>query len=139
MAVVSNKFSLQTKGHTEIIDITKHVAQQIVQSGLDSGTATIFVSCSTAGITTLEYEEGLLKDLTKAWERICPQDILYSHDSRWGDGNGYAHVRSALLGPSLTIPFSQQKLLLGVWQQIVLVDFDNRSRSREIIVQIIGE
>jgi len=139
MAVVSNKFSLQTKGHTEIIDITKHVVRHIEQSGLDSGTATIFVSGSTAGVTTLEYEAGLIKDLTEAWERICPQDIPYAHDSRWGDGNGYAHVRAALLGPSLTVPFSQQKLLLGVWQQIVLVDFDNRSRSREIIVQIIGE
>ncbi|MBI3014679.1 MAG: YjbQ family protein [Candidatus Tectomicrobia bacterium] len=139
MGVVCGKFTVQTKGQTEIIDITKLVARQIEQSNLGSGTATVFVAGSTAGVTTLEHEPGLLKDLEQAWERICPRDIPYAHDSRWGDGNGYAHVRAALLGPSLTIPFFHQKLLLGVWQQIVLVDFDNRPRIREISVQIIGE
>ena len=100
---------------------------------------TVFVPGSTAGITTIEYESGAVRDFQEAIERIAPKSIHYHHDQRWGDGNGYSHVRAALLGASLTVPFSSSKLLLGTWQQIILVDFDNRPRTRNILLQIIGE
>jgi secondary thiamine-phosphate synthase enzyme len=104
-----------------------------------NGLVTVFVPGSTAGITTIEYEPGVVEDLKKAIERLAPQNIHYDHDARWGDGNGFAHVRASLLGPSLTVPFQEGNLLVGTWQQIVLVDFDNRPRNREIIVQVTGE
>jgi secondary thiamine-phosphate synthase enzyme len=137
--VVSKKISLSTKGECDIVDITPQVAEQLSKSGIDNGTVTVFVAGSTAGVTTIEFEPGLVSDLQELWQRIAPEGIPYSHDRRWGDGNGYAHVRASLLGASLVVPFSNKRLSLGTWQQIVLVDFDNRPRSREVILQITGD
>ncbi len=137
--VVTKKISLSTKGECDIVDITPQVAEQLSQSGINTGTVTIFVAGSTAGVTTIEFEPGLVSDLQELWQRIAPKGITYNHDRRWGDGNGYAHVRASLLGASLVVPFSNKRLSLGTWQQIVLVDFDNRPRSREVILQIIGD
>jgi len=137
--VVTRKISLQTKGHCDIIDITPQVEQQVAETDINNGTATLFVVGSTAGISTIEFESGLLSDFQKMWERTIPKNIHYDHDRRWGDGNGYSHVRASLLGASLVIPFNDKRLTLGTWQQIVLVDFDNRPRSRQIILQIMGD
>ncbi len=137
--VVTRRISLQTKGHCDIIDITPQVKQQVAETGINNGTATLFVAGSTAGISTIEFESGLLSDFQSMWERIMPKNIPYNHDRRWGDGNGYSHVRASILGASLVIPFNDKKLTLGTWQQIVLVDFDNRPRSRQIILQIMGD
>jgi len=137
--LVTKKISLQSKGHCDIIDITPQVAQQIAETNVNSGTVTLFVAGSTAGISTIEFESGLLSDFQSMWERNIPKNIPYNHDLRWGDGNGYSHVRASLLGASLVVPFNDKRLALGTWQQIVLVDFDNRPRSRQIILQIMGE
>jgi len=137
--VVTKKISLQTKGHCDIIDVTPQVEQQVAETKINNGIATIFIHGSTAGITTIEFESGLLSDFQSMWERNIPQNIPYSHDRAWGDGNGYAHVRASLLGASLVVPFNDKRLTLGTWQQIVLVDFDNRPRSRQLILQIVGE
>ena len=137
--VITKKISLQTKGQCDIIDITPQVEQQVAETNIDSGIATLFVNGSTAGLTTIEFESGVLSDFKDMWERDVPRNIPYEHDRRWGDGNGYSHVRASLLGASLVIPFSDKRLTLGTWQQVVLVDFDNRPRSRSIIVQIMGE
>ena len=137
--VVTGKISLQSKGECAILDITPQVAQQVAAAEINSGTVTLFVAGSTAGLTTIEFEPGLVSDFQSLWERIAPKNIPYSHDRRWGDGNGYSHVRASLLGASLVVPFNNQELTLGTWQQIVVVDFDNRPRSRQVIVQIMGE
>jgi len=137
--VVTKKISLQSKGNCDIIDITPQVEQQVAGTDINNGTATLFVAGSTAGISTIEFESGLLADFKGMWERNAPKDIPYDHDRRWGDGNGYSHVRASLLGASLVIPFNNKRLTLGTWQQIVVVDFDNRARSREIILQIMGD
>ena len=137
--VVTGKISLQSKGECAILDITPQVAQQVAAAEINSGTVTLFVAGSTAGLTTIEFEPGLVSDFQSLWERIAPKNIPYSHDRRWGDGNGYSHVRASLLGASLVVPFNNKKLTLGTWQQIVVVDFDNRPRSRQVIVQIMGE
>jgi secondary thiamine-phosphate synthase enzyme len=137
--VVTKKVGIRTKGQCDLIDITPQVQREVSQSGIDSGTVTVFISGSTAGVTTIEYESGVLSDLQTMWDRIIPSNIPYQHDSRWGDGNGYAHVRASLLGPSLVVPFSARQLQLGTWQQIIVADFDNRPRSREIVLQIMGE
>jgi len=137
--VITKTISLSTKGHCDIIDITPQVEQQVAETGINSGTATLFVAGSTAGVSTIEFESGLLSDFQSMWERTIPQGIPYNHDRRWGDGNGYSHIRASLLGASLVVPFNDKKLTLGTWQQIVLVDFDNRPRSRQIILQIIGD
>jgi len=137
--VVTKKISLQSKGHCDIIDITPQVEQQVAEAKINNGIAVIFVSGSTAGVTTIEFESGLISDFQSMWERNIPQNIPYSHDRRWGDGNGYSHVRASLLGASLVVPFNDKRLTLGTWQQIILVDFDNRPRSRQLILQIIGE
>jgi len=137
--VVTKKISLQTKGNCDIIDITPQVEQQVTESDIDSGTATLFVAGSTAGISTIEFEPGLLSDFKGMWERNISRNIPYDHDRRWGDGNGYSHVRASLLGASLVIPFNNKRLTLGTWQQIVVVDFDNRARSRELVLQIMGD
>ena len=121
-----------------ITDITPQVEQQLAEAGINSGTATLFNAGSTAGITTIEYESGALADFRAMWQRNVPDNIPYEHDRRWGDGNGYSHIRASMLGSSLAVPFSDKRPTLGTWQQIVLVDFDNRPRSRKIIVQIIG-
>ena len=137
--IVTKRISLESKGHCDIIDITPQVEQQLAETDISNGTVTLFVSGSTAGISTIEFESGLLSDFQGMWERNVPRDIPYDHDRRWGDGNGYSHVRASLLGASLVIPFNDKRLALGTWQQIVLVDFDNRPRSRQIIMQIMGE
>ncbi len=137
--VITKTISLQSKGHCDIIDITPQIEQQLAETDISNGTVTLFVSGSTAGISTIEFESGLLSDFQDMWERNVPKDIPYNHDRRWGDGNGYSHVRASLLGASLVIPFNNKRLALGTWQQIVLVDFDNRPRSRQIMVQIVGE
>lgn len=137
--VVTKKISLQTKGHSEIIDITPEVQKHLAETDIEEGTVTLFVTGSTAGITTIEYEPGLLADFKNMWERTIPTDIPYQHDKAWGDGNGHSHVRASLLGASLVIPFSRKGLALGTWQQIVVVDFDNRARSRQIVVQVMGD
>lgn len=133
------KFSLETRGFGDAIDITGEVAREVESSKVSSGIVTVFVPGSTAGITTIEYESGAVSDFKKAIERLAPVDMHYDHDARWGDGNGFSHVRAALMGASLTIPFIEGRLQLGTWQQIVLCDFDNRARSREVLVQILGE
>ncbi len=137
--VVTRKISLQTKGNCDIIDITPQVEQQVAETDINNGTATLFVDGSTAGISTIEFESGLLSDFQSMWERNIPQNIPYDHDRRWGDGNGHSHIRASLLGASLVVPFNDKRLTLGTWQQIVLVDFDNRPRSRQIILQIMGD
>ncbi|MCK5391698.1 MAG: secondary thiamine-phosphate synthase enzyme YjbQ [Deltaproteobacteria bacterium] len=139
MAVITKGLRIETNGDTDLIDITSEVARGVSESGVSSGTVTVFIPGSTAGVTTIEYEGGAIRDFQEAIERIAPKDIGYHHDARWGDGNGYSHVRAALQGASLSVPFASSRLLLGTWQQIIVVDFDNRPRSREIILQIIGE
>jgi secondary thiamine-phosphate synthase enzyme len=139
MVVFSDSITLNTRGKTEIIDISHEIRDKVAGSGINSGTVTVFISGSTAGLTTIEYEPGLIADFQALWKRIAPDNIPYDHDERWGDGNGYSHVRASILGASLTVPFIDKKLALGAWQQIVLVDFDNRPRSRQIVLQIMGE
>lgn len=137
--VVTRRIELKTKGNCQILDITGQVAKEVADSGLKDGTVTVFVSGSTGGVTTIEYESGLLSDLQALFDRLVPSNIHYQHNLRWGDGNGHAHVRASLLGPSLTVPFVDRRLTLGTWQQIVFIDFDNRPRSRELVVQLMGE
>ena len=137
--VITRMISIQTKGHCELIDITHKVAQEVSGSGLSDGTVTIFISGSTAAVSTIEYEPGLLNDFQDMWDRLVPSNITYQHDQAWGDGNGYSHVRASLLGPSITIPFTKGRMTLGRWQQIVVVDFDNRPRFREIVLQLMGQ
>jgi secondary thiamine-phosphate synthase enzyme len=139
MTVVTRTIEKNTSGFTDIKDLTPEVASLIEESTVRSGIVTVFVSGSTGGVTTIEFEPGLAEDLSEALEKIAPMKKTYHHDAAWGDGNGFSHVRAALTGPSLTIPFTDGKLLLGTWQQIVLMDFDNRARRREIVVQIMGE
>lgn len=138
MEIETRSFNINTSGKTDLIDITDKVQSQINAAGFTEGSALVFVGGSTAGITTIEYEPGLLKDYPDFFEKIIPSNISYQHDHTWHDGNGHSHIRAALQGASFTIPFLKGKLLLGTWQQIILVDFDNRSRSRKIIVQIAG-
>ena len=139
MSVKTSYINISTKGHGDIIDISKSVGIEVQKSNLTSGIVCIFVSGSTAALTTVEYEPGLVKDIKSLFERIAPENIPYHHEETWHDGNGHSHARATLLGPSLTIPFDKATLLLGTWQQIILVDFDNRTRDRTIVVQIIGE
>ena len=139
MTVISKTIRISTRGNCEMIDITAEIAREISNSTINNGTATIFISGSTAGITTIEYENGLISDFKDMWERTVPLDIRYQHDRRWEDGNGHSHVRASLQGPSLVVPFASKKMTLGTWQQIVVVDFDNRPRDREIILQLLGE
>lgn len=139
MKVLTDYIEISTRGHTDIIDITQQVEQVLWESKLKNGNLTVFVSGSTAGITSIEYEPGLLRDIPEAFERLAPTGVTYHHDATWGDGNGYAHVRAAMLGSSFTVPFDNGKLLLGTWQQIVVIDFDNRPRKRNVVVQMMGE
>ncbi len=137
--VFTYQIAVQTKGFCDVHDITPQVNKAIEISGIRNGIVCVFVNGSTAGITTCEYEPGLIQDLKEVFERLVPQDIPYHHNKAWGDGNGFSHVRASLLGPGITVPFSEGRLLLGMWQQIILVDFDNRERKRTVVVQIIGE
>lgn len=138
MKVLTDYIPISTRGFTDIVDITDQVASVIDRSELQSGLATVFISGSTAGVTTIEYEPGLIRDLPEAFEKVAPMSQRYHHDATWHDGNGFAHVRAALLGASLSVPFKDKRLLLGTWQQIVVVDFDNRPRRREVVVQLMG-
>ncbi len=137
--VLSETISLSTKGFGDIQDITPSIEGIVGKSGIKNGIVTIFCPGSTGSLTTIEYESGVLEDLKKAIERLAPSNIPYAHDQSWGDGNGFSHVRAALLGPSLTVPILQGELALGTWQQVVFIDFDNRSRRRKIVVQVMGE
>ena len=137
--VITSKISLQTEGKGDTIDITSQIQKEINATNINSGTVTAFVNGSTAGLSTIEYEPGVVSDFKEMFERIIPKGMKYEHDRAWGDGNGHSHVRASLLGPSLVIPFSDKRLILGTWQQIILVDFDNRPRSRQVILQIMGE
>ncbi|MBI4482624.1 MAG: YjbQ family protein [Acidobacteria bacterium] len=139
MPVKTTQIQVQTRGDAHILDLTDRAAAAVSESGLKDGILTVFVPGSTAGVTTLEYEPGLVHDLQAAIERLVPKGISYQHNTRWGDDNGFSHVRSALLGPSLTVPFSGGKLMHGTWQQIVLMDFDNRPRQRKVVFQVMGE
>lgn len=132
------KFNISTKGFTDIIDITPWVEKEVKSSKIEEGICLIFVAHSTCAITAIEYEDGLIKDLKRVLENIVPMNTNYEHCKKWGDCNGYAHVRAALMNPSLVVSIEKGKLLLGRWQQIVLIDFDNRPREREIIVKIIS-
>jgi secondary thiamine-phosphate synthase enzyme len=137
--VITDTITLSTQGFGDLRDITPEVNDAVRESGLQGGTVTVFVAGATAGVTTIEYEPGLVHDFNAMWERIVPRDIAYQHDSRWGDGNGFSHTRASLLGPSLVVPFAGGRLLLGTWQQIVVADFDNRPRQRTVIFQLMGE
>ncbi len=136
--VTTKRIKLSTKGNCDIIDITAQVSQSVRESGLEAGTVTFFICGSTAGVTTVEYEPGLVADLQALFERVAPRGIDYRHNRR-GEGNGHAHIRASLLGASLVVPFAAKSLMLGTWQQIVFIDFDNRPRSRELVLQFIGE
>ena len=135
----SETISFSTKGFSDTIDITDQVVSILERSGIENGLVTVFCPGSTGAVTTIEYESGVLKDLQKAIEKIVPSNIPYEHDKRWGDGNGFSHVRAALMKPSLAIPFIKGRMTLGTWQQIVFIDFDNRRRERNLLVHIIGE
>jgi secondary thiamine-phosphate synthase enzyme len=139
MTTQSKAIRINTKGNCDMIDITGQIAKEIAESNINSGIATIFITGSTAGVTTIEYESGVIRDYKDMWDRNVPLNISYQHDQRWGDGNGYSHVRASLQSPSLVVPFTNKKMMLGTWQQIVVVDFDNRARSREIVMQLLGE
>ncbi|HUV03138.1 MAG TPA: secondary thiamine-phosphate synthase enzyme YjbQ [Desulfobacteria bacterium] len=138
MSVVTKELHFSTRGEVEIVDITEKVNGALRESAIKEGIVTIFVPGATGAITTIEYEPGLLSDLPTALERLFPKGIEYEHELRWHDGNGHSHIRAAFLGPSLTVPFNDQTMMLGTWQQVVFVELDNKRRSRRIILQILG-
>ena len=139
MSVKTTSISLRTQGNADIHDITNQIADAVSKSGLRSGTATVFCPSSTSALTTIEYESGALSDLRRLFDEIIPGGREYAHNERWQDGNGHSHVRAALLGPSITIPFVDRQLTLGTWQQVIYIDFDIRPRQRQLVVQLIGE
>jgi secondary thiamine-phosphate synthase enzyme len=139
MKIHTSHIPVSTKGNSHPVDLTEAVAAVLAETGMTEGQVTVFAPGATAGITTIEYEPGLLHDFPEALERVAPADHPYQHDKTWGDGNGHGHVRASLIGPSLTVPFQSGRLLLGTWQQIVLVDCDTRPRKRNIVVQAMGE
>ncbi len=138
MSVTHCQIFKSTTSGTDIIDITREVQSEIEKSRVRNGAVTLFVSGSTGALTTIEFETGVVNDLKKAINRMAPKDIYYEHNERWGDGNGYSHVRAAIFGASLHIPVVDGRMTLGTWQQIVLLDFDNRPRKRRIEVQILA-
>ena len=138
MEMMNYALAFPTTGKTDLVDITQEVSLRVRESGIAEGSVLVFVPGSTAALTTIEYESGVIEDLKEAIARLAPENLSYRHDARWGDGNGYSHVRAALLGPSLTIPVIAGRLVLGTWQQVILCDFDNRPRKRQVIVQITG-
>jgi secondary thiamine-phosphate synthase enzyme len=137
--VITEHIKVSTKGNSEVVDITEKVDALLQQQKLKEGNVTIFVIGSTASITTTEFEPGLRKDIPEMFERLAPSSFRYHHDDTWGDGNGHAHIRASFLGPSIVVPFSDGKMLLGTWQQIVLIDFDTRTRQRDIVIQFMGK
>lgn len=139
MPTYSNEIKVETQGEPDIIDVTQQVKEQVKNSGIQSGLVTVFCTGSTAAVTTIEYEPGLLKDLPQAMERFAPRDAVYEHHLRWQDGNGHSHVRAAIIGPSLTIPILNGEMPLGTWQQIAFLELDVRPRTRKLIVQVIGD
>ena len=139
MVTALSRIGLRTDARDEVEDITDRVQEAVSASGVRDGLACVFVSGSTGAITTVEYEPGLVADLHDAMDRLYPKDIDYDHHRRWGDGNGHSHVRASMVGPSLTVPVVDGRLLLGTWQQIVFMEFDNKPRSREVSVQVVGD
>jgi secondary thiamine-phosphate synthase enzyme len=139
MVVKTNNINLNTKGNADILDITDHVSRAVADSGLSDGVITVFTPSATSGLTTIEYESGCISDLRRLFDEIIDPGRHYAHNARWGDGNGHSHIRAALLGASFSVPFVNRRLTLGTWQQIIFVDFDNRSRRRELVIQMIGE
>lgn len=137
--VITHEFNLSTQGYCDIHNITEAVAAAVRESGLSRGIATVFTPSATSAITTVEYESGMLADFEAFFKRVASEAWEYKHNERWHDGNGFSHVRAALLGPSLSVPFSDKELMLGTWQEIAFLDFDNRRRQRRIIVQLVGE
>jgi len=138
MQVRTERIRVNSKGDTDIIDLTPRLRQIVERSPLTDGQVTVFVPGSTAGVSVVEYEPGLLQDIPEVMEDLIPSSRSYHHDLTWHDGNGHAHLRATLIGPSLTIPFEKKNLTLGTWQQVILLDFDNRPRDRQIVVQLIG-
>ena len=139
MKIITQEIQKKTKGNCDIIDITNEINNIVINSGVKEGLCTVFSIGSTAGITTIEYEPGLIKDIPKLLDKLIPSAVKYHHDDTWGDGNGHAHLRSALYKTSLSIPIFKGELTLGTWQQVILIDFDNRSRTRRIVIQVLGE
>jgi len=139
LTVKTKQLSIHTKGEGDILDITSAVAEAVVETRLKNGNVTIFVPGSTGALTTIEYEPGLLKDFPNMLERVAPKNFVYEHEKRWHDGNGHSHVRASLIGPSLTVPFTNGRLTLGTWQQIIFMELDVRHRARNLILQIMGE
>jgi len=139
MTVKTANLPLSTRGNGDILDVTEPIGRAVAESGVKNGSVTVFTPSSTSALTTIEYESGALNDLRRLFDEIIPVDQDYAHNARWGDGNGHSHIRAALLGASLSVPFVNGRLTLGTWQQIIFIDFDNRPRQRELILQIIGE
>jgi len=139
MPVRTGNIAIKTRGNTDILDITRELEHLLAESGLKSGSLTVFCPSSTSGVTTVEYEPGAVSDLKGMFEELVPSNREYAHNATWGDGNGHSHLRAALLGASLTIPFLERSLTLGTWQQVIYIDFDIRPRQRELVVQMIGE
>jgi secondary thiamine-phosphate synthase enzyme len=139
MAVFTGYLEFDTKGDTDIIDVTSRVAGIVASSSIIDGTVLVFAPGSTAAITTLEYEPGLVSDLREALDRLVPPDMYYKHHEKWHDGNGHSHIRASLLGQSKSFPVIKGNILLGTWQQIIFIDLDNRPRSRKVVVQVCGE
>lgn len=137
--ITTAAIELSTRGNGQVIDITRNVADAVRDASIEAGIVTVFCPSATSGLTTIEYEDGAVRDFQRMFDELVAPNRDYLHNERWGDGNGHSHVRAALLGPSLTVPFVQGQLTLGTWQQIVYVDFDVRARQRRLIVQIIGE
>ena len=134
-----DEVTLKTEGETQVIDVTARVREIVDDTGITIGTVHLFAPGSTAGLTTIEYEPGCVHDIQEAFERVAPRHGEYEHNARWGDGNGFSHVRAAMLGPSLNVPLGDGRLILGTWQQIILVDFDNKRRERRLVVTVTGE
>ena len=139
MAVICRVLKVKSKGESDMIDLTGHTAKAVHDSNLKDGIITVFVVGSTAAITTIEFEPGLVRDFPEMLSRLVPKDIGYEHEKMWNDGNGHSHVRASLIGPSLTVPFRDGTLLLGTWQQVVLMEMDTKHRERSVILQIVGE
>jgi secondary thiamine-phosphate synthase enzyme len=139
MTVKTTSIQVSTRGNADMVNVTDLVAKTVMESGMKDGIVTIFTPSSTSALTTIEYESGCLSDLKRLFDEIIDPERHFAHNARWGDGNGHSHVRAALVGASFTIPFVEKRLTLGTWQQLILIDFDNRSRRRELVVQILGE
>jgi len=139
LAVYSGNIRFSTQGEIEIRDITHNVADIVTKSGLKTGIACVFVPGATGAITTIEYEDGLVHDLKSAFKRLIPKDMEYRHELRWHDGNGHSHIRASILGPSISVPFTNGQLVLGTWQQIIFIEFDNKRHDRNLMVQVVGE